>query len=114
MNYQEEKDRYDLIFHRELSDREFAEAMFERWKDTEEEKEELQTEYDELEEEYAKARTELAKPRISERWREMIDKVEAILEIPADNHGILVAITETDYKVNCWLKGVGEEEEREN
>ena len=31
MGYQEEKDKYDLIFHRELSDREFAEAMYEKW-----------------------------------------------------------------------------------
>lgn len=84
--------------------------MIEKWKDTEDEKGELQAEYDELEEEYAKARAELAKPHISERWRDMVEKIEAILYIPAKSHEINVTITDTDYKVDCFVKCIGEEE----
>lgn len=113
MNYKEEKDKYDLIFHRELSDREFAEAMYERWQDAEEVRVQLLEDFDELQEEYAKAREELARPHIGERWRDMIEKIEAILGIPADSHEIEVTITETDYRINCCLMGIGEEDERE-
>ena len=113
MEYKEEKDKYDLIFHRELSDKEFAEAMFEKWQEVASEHESLWESYDELQENYAKAMEELRKPRMSEKWEEMVQKIEAILAFPAMDHEIVVRITDSDVRIDCHISGVGEEEEIE-
>lgn len=109
MDYKETKDKYDLIFHRELSDKEFAEAMFEKWKEAESDYEILLDNHDELQADYAKAIEQLRQPQISDKWIEMIQKIEAILDMPAIGHEIVVRITERDVRIDCHISGIGEE-----
>lgn len=109
MDYKETKDKYDLIFHRELSDREFAEAMFEKWQEAESDYETLLENHDELQADYAKAIEQLRQPQISEKWIDMIQKIEAILDMPAIGHEIVVRITERDVRIDCHVSGIGED-----
>lgn len=109
MKYKEEKDKYDLIFHRELSDKEFAEAMFEKWQDAVSDYDSLLENHDELQADYAKAIEQLRQPQISEKWIDMIQKIEAILAFPAMGHEIVVRITERDVRIDSHISGVGEE-----
>lgn len=111
MGYQEEKDKYDLIFHRELSDREFAEAMYEKWREMEEYYRELEDEHDALLNDYARAREELAKPHIEEKWQNMCMKIQDILSAPAEEHQITIHIINDTYRIDCRLSGMYEEKE---
>ena len=109
MDYKETKDKYDLIFHRELSDKEFAEAMFEKWQEAVSDYDILLNNHDELQADYAKAIEQLRQPQISDRWIEMVQKIEAILAFPAMDHEIVVRITERDVRIDCHISGVGED-----
>lgn len=109
MDYKETKDRYDLVFHRELSDKEFAEAMFEKWRETVSDYESLMDNHEELQADYAKAIEQLRQPQISDKWIDMIQKIESILDMPAIGHEIVVRITERDVRIDCHISGVGED-----
>ena len=109
MDYKETKDRYDLVFHRELSDKEFAEAMFEKWQEAVSDYESLMDNHEELQADYAKAIEQLRQPQISDKWIDMIQKIEAILDMPALGHEIVVRITERDVRIDCHISGVGED-----
>ena len=109
MDYKETKDRYDLVFHRELSDKEFAEAMFEKWQEAVSDYESLMDNHEELQADYAKAIEQLRQPQISDKWIDMIQKIEAILDMPAIGHEIVVRITERDVRIDCHISGVGED-----
>lgn len=109
MEYKEEKDKYDLIFHRELSDKEFAEAMFEKWQEAVSDYDSLMDNHEELQADYAKAIEQLRQPQISDRWIEMVQKIEAILAFPAMDHEIVVRITDSDVRIDCHISGVGED-----
>lgn len=110
--YEEEKMKWDQTFNRCLSDREFGEAMFEKWQEAESEHESLWEAYDELQENYQKAMNQIKETAVDKRWSTMIDKIETILSLPASNHEVVVKITDDDVRMNCNLEGVFGEEDK--
>lgn len=106
--YEDEKRRYEQVYQRELTDKEMAEAMYERWQDTEEKRVRLLSDYDELREEYGKAMDELRKPRVPDKWVDMVAKIEDIQIIPAKNKTIYITIDENGVRIDCNIVGMFE------
>ena len=111
MNFKETKDKYELIFHRELSDREIAEAVLEKYNDLLSDYNALMEDHDELQADYAKAITELKNtPQMDEKYIEMVEKIKAIMSVPARWHEVNVSIDDDEYRISCHLTGMYEEE----
>ena len=111
MSFKEEKDKYDLIFHRELSDREFAEAMYERYMDILSDYNSLVNDHEELQAEYAKAVTELReRTQIPKKYESVVQNIIGMLEAPAKRHMITVWEKNGIITVDCSLGGAYEEQ----
>ena len=111
MTFKEEKDKYDLIFHRELSDREFAEAMYEKYIDVLSEYNSLVNDHEELQAEYAKAVTELReRTQIPKKYESVVQNIIGMLEAPAKRHMITVWKKNGIITVDCTLDGAYEEQ----
>ena len=111
MTFKEEKDKYDLIFHRELSDREFAEAMYERYMDILSDYNSLVDDHEELQAEYAKAVTELReRTQIPKKYESVVQNIIGMLEAPAKRHMITVWEKNGIITVDCSLDGAYEEQ----
>ena len=111
MTFKEEKDKYDLIFHRELSDREFAEAMYERYMDILSDYSSLVNDHEELQTEYAKAVTELReRTQIPKKYESVVQNIIGMLEAPAKQHMITVWEKNGIITVDCTLDGAYEEQ----
>lgn len=103
-NYEETKTRWDTVFKRSLSDKEFAEAMFEKWQESVSDYNALLETHDDLRADYAKAIERLHKSVIDDKWIGMIDKIEAALCVPAVSHEINIRITDSDVIIECRLE----------
>lgn len=111
MSFKEEKDKYDLIFHRELSDREFAEAMYERYMDILSDYNSLVNDHEELQAEYAKAVTELReRTQIPKKYESVVQNIIGMLEAPAKRHMITVWEKNGIITVDLTLDGAYEEQ----
>lgn len=107
--YRKVKEKYEKVFRRSLSDKEIAEGLADRVSELEEQIETMETEINDWHERF----NEIAsKPMVSDRWKETIDKVESIMQIPAEEH--IVRITIGDYSgidISFEVKGWKEENE---
>ena len=111
MTFKEEKDKYDLIFHRELSDREFAEAMYQKYIDVLSDYNCLVNDFEELQDEYAKAVTELReRTQIPKKYESVVQNIIGMLEAPAKRHMITVWEKNGIITVDCSLDGAYEEQ----
>ena len=114
MSFKEEKDKYDLIFHRELSDREFAEAMYDRYMDILSDYNCLVNDHEELQEEYAKANTELReRMQIPKEYESVVQNIIGMLEAPAKRHMVTIWEKGGIITVDCNLDGAYEERIKE-
>ena len=111
MTFKEEKDKYDLIFHRELSDREFAEAMYQKYIDVLSDYNSLMDAHDLLQADYAKAITELReRTQIPKKYESVVQNIIGMLEAPAKRHMITVWEKNGIITVDCTLDGAYEEQ----
>ena len=111
MNFKETKDKYELIFHRELSDREIAEAVLERYNDLLSDYNALMEDHDELQSEYAKAVAELReRTQIPKKYESVVQNIIGMLEAPAKRHMITVWEKDGIITVDCTLDGAYEEQ----
>lgn len=103
IEYDIAKAQTETAFHRELSDKEFAETLLERLKRAEDNCDyadrERQRWHDEVEE-LRKQNT------VSDRWFEMIQKVESIMAIPAEEHVVRIEVGDyTGIEISFEVKG---------
>lgn len=109
MEYDIAKAQTEEAFHRELSDKEFAETLLERLKRAEDN-------YDYADRERQRWHDEVAELRkqnvVSDRWFEMIQKVESIMAIPAEEHIVRIEVGDyTGIEISFEVKGWKEENE---
>ena len=112
MEYDIAKAQTEEAFHRELTDKEFAESLLERLKNAEDDFEASDRECD-----YLRNRVDELQNQnvVSDRWFEMIQKVESIMAIPAEEHIVRIEVGDlTGIEISFEVKGWKDDSKADN